>query len=716
MEIEVDSSQRLVHSIVNDVYNSICKDTDEMPTPKGLMLFRDNVLKNCHDDDIVLSNCRLGVHSCIALTKLLKNSQITHLDVSYNKIQDHGLVIVLQLAKTIPSLTHLNVACNNIREHGFGEIASFLATNSTLLKLELGQSDDIKKNVLDPISAVRLADALCQNQTLQYLNVNAIGLGRSDSKNVEAFAGMLSVNRTLTSLDLEQNQLGTRNAVLLFETLANSGSIRHVNFSKNGIGPAVGASIANLLASPHQQLSTLRLQNNSIGRGVLEFSLALRDNRTLLILDLEGNDIGDEGIEVIADSLLYNRTLTQLNVASNRIEVAGGQALAYALSQNNVLSVLDLSQNPIKNLSAIAFAEALVSNQSLSSLDLCSCKIADDGAIALASALASNQKLPLRKFRIRDNYISRNAGHIISEELAKNRSLTSVDFRGNQIEVSRLNKIKSYCKRNLDEIRDAEPKRLREEITRLRSEQDKLKAAEEALKLYDLSIAEIQQKIKAVVEQKQDLIIAHARKRNEIRESIQGEQENIEKIGQRVKDRKQEMQHLQRSYEEKINTLQKTLNEEQKLRKELEADMESAKNMLEQILKEKQSKAIEMKSQIEKARQDKIELQKKQHKLRRELARLQIEFTQGRPIYQLLIEARSLLQVPETPPPPEESKDSAPPPERTKLPVSLPAITPGVGVSPRITSARLRSNETEEKRVVTTRPLNLSFPGNAAST
>jgi hypothetical protein len=95
-----------------------------------------------------------------------------------------------------------------------------------------------------------------------------------------------------------------------------------------------------------------------------------------------------------------------------------------------------------------------------------------------------------------------------------------VQIIGNQIDHVRLNKIRSICKRNLSEIKDAEPRRLRKEIARLRGEQVKLRKAETTLKTYQKSIAETRSKIAEIEAEKANFLKAQQERREEIKMQI----------------------------------------------------------------------------------------------------------------------------------------------------------------------------------------------------
>ena len=93
----------------------------------------------------------------------------------------------------------------------------------------------------------------------------------------------------------------------------------------------------------------------------------LSRNRTLRILNLEGNYIHDDGAESIVRGLLQNdQTLVErLYLGWNAIGNDGTIALAKMLESNTSLKVLGLGENNIKNAGARALLSAMASNTKL---------------------------------------------------------------------------------------------------------------------------------------------------------------------------------------------------------------------------------------------------------------------------------------------------------------------------------------------------------------
>ena len=106
-------------------------------------------------------------------------------------------------------------------------------------------------------------------------------------------------------------------------THAGQGSCQACGCLKTGVPP---------LASPAACVA-LDLGNNGIGsKGAAALSEVLRQNKHLESLNMEVNNIGDEGAENLAGLLIAGTSgIKKLRLASNNIGDAGAAALASAL-------------------------------------------------------------------------------------------------------------------------------------------------------------------------------------------------------------------------------------------------------------------------------------------------------------------------------------------------------------------------------------------------
>ena len=108
-----------------------------------------------------------------------------------------------------------------------------------------------------------------------------------------------------------------------------------------------------------------------ITTGAISISQALMVNQTLLELDMEGNNITDDGITAIAGSL-RSSSITVLIVVRCGITFTGVTSLAAGLSTNQSIKWLWLRDNPITVDGARLIMKSAVDN------GVCECVVIDN--------------------------------------------------------------------------------------------------------------------------------------------------------------------------------------------------------------------------------------------------------------------------------------------------------------------------------------------------
>jgi Ran GTPase-activating protein (RanGAP) involved in mRNA processing and transport len=165
---------------------------------------------------------------------------------------------------------------------------------------------------------------------------------------------------------------------------------------------------------------------------------------SLTELNLQYEQIGDEGTSNLAHVLLNNSTLSVLYLLQNNIGDKGAEALAQVLySDKCALSSLDLRFNKITDNGAKALAKALCDNNTLSSLVLWHNSISIEGAKAFEEVLRSN--LSLYKIDLRDNRLTCEAMELLVAALVNNFTITS-------LALGKLPKGKSKLGRQCDSL------------------------------------------------------------------------------------------------------------------------------------------------------------------------------------------------------------------------------------------------------------------------
>jgi Ran GTPase-activating protein (RanGAP) involved in mRNA processing and transport len=115
-------------------------------------------------------------------------------------------------------------------------------------------------------------------------------------------------------------------------------------------------------------LTTLSLVvRGLVAADALELAGALERNRTLKVLDLSFNNIGDDS-RLLAAALERNNSLMMLYAYRNNIGDDGARNLAAALERNNSLTALHLGDNSMGKVGAAALRAALETNCTLDAL------------------------------------------------------------------------------------------------------------------------------------------------------------------------------------------------------------------------------------------------------------------------------------------------------------------------------------------------------------
>jgi len=159
----------------------------------------------------------------------------------------------------------------------------------------------------------------------------------------------------LSQLDIVFSSTDTYESKVIFKALEQNTSLKFLNFAGHNTKKYKGE---------YQYCNLGKLLSN-----VILLSKALEINKSVVILDLYGNPIGNEGAIAIASVLKINKTLTKLSLYDNRIYNEGAIAIAKALETNTTLTNLSLAFNRIKEPGIKALVSSLKINTTLTILN-----------------------------------------------------------------------------------------------------------------------------------------------------------------------------------------------------------------------------------------------------------------------------------------------------------------------------------------------------------
>jgi hypothetical protein len=142
-------------------------------------------------------------------------------------------------------------------------------------------------------------------------------------------------------------------------------------FSDDEIIDAEGASALADALQGNTSVTTINLDYNNIGaEGALALANVLKVNTFVTNISLKSNGIGIKGALALADSLKLNTSVTNINLTNNVIDDEGASTLADALKVNTSVTSINLDYNALGDEGASALADALKVNTSVISIDL----------------------------------------------------------------------------------------------------------------------------------------------------------------------------------------------------------------------------------------------------------------------------------------------------------------------------------------------------------
>ena len=314
-----------------------------------------------------------GVSDIASLLKLSSAvSEVISELVLCNRKESHYredvLLPIAEALQTNTSLTNLclpNMSLHYTKQNG-SALTKMLQVNKSLTHLDLSNNDQISDS-----GARCIFEGLQHNTALINLNLSQTGVSAIDPDTARSLTKMLQVNKSLTHLDLSNNdQISDSGARCIFEGLQHNTALINLNLSQTGVS-AIDPDTARSLTK------------------------MLQVNKSLTHLDLSKNKLSDSGDHSIFEGLQYNTTLVNLNLSHTGTMVLNPDtalSLTKMLQENKSLKHLNLSHHFNNTVQMImCIFEGLKHNSTLHYLDLhgVTC-ITDSTAEHISGALQLN--------------------------------------------------------------------------------------------------------------------------------------------------------------------------------------------------------------------------------------------------------------------------------------------------------------------------------------
>jgi Ran GTPase-activating protein (RanGAP) involved in mRNA processing and transport len=387
-------------------------------------------------DDLILMAGLLKRNQQLTWISLTKNpvcAKISMMDrvIGGDRFYETGIAAFFHSLRTSHSrITKLNMSQCALTTKALKSLAQLMEGKKCPLKWL-----DLRRVDVAVDGAQILANGLKENRTLKFL-----GFAESeiplDSLYPKEKRGCCC---TPFELDMSKNNLKIGGAFVMSALLPRSPSITKLNFSDNGMQPQSLPPIAEMLRNT-MTITDLDLSHNSAGvhwrtnesqtEGVAAIIHALRFHTGITHLNFSSMTFVGCAIPAFSygpmnqmlKAFRLNQTVASINLSGNFLNAEAIQLLVEALMFNQTLSYLDLKQNNITNEGALSIGSLLSRHKGLTRLDISACRLCSDdtgptstsslsGVLLIAKSLMAETSV-VRYLNLKDNGISDAAGNL----------------------------------------------------------------------------------------------------------------------------------------------------------------------------------------------------------------------------------------------------------------------------------------------------------------
>ena len=298
----------------------------------------------------------------------LVNLFIKDTTLDYDRIDDTELLQIAELMKINKTVTTLNITNSSISDKGFKTLCDALKTNTTLTTLNLSN------NKITDTQFIILIKGLQKNTTLEILNLSGNILNDNDV--YLKLGEFLKQNKTLTTLNLSNNNITVEQFIILIKGLQKNTTLEILNLSGNILNDNVIKEIENLLEinrtltniiMDEENLNTMAVE--IINKGKLEEISTFLNTKKLKKLYIN-KTISYIGFENLCTALITNKILETLHISNNNnlddIDLMVLN-LCIALKENKKLTTLHLNINELNDYNAERITKLLGREVNLSS-------------------------------------------------------------------------------------------------------------------------------------------------------------------------------------------------------------------------------------------------------------------------------------------------------------------------------------------------------------
>jgi hypothetical protein len=291
----------------------------------------------------------------------------------------------------------------------------------------------------------RMIDALSCNPSISKLHLwfDRFGFDHADHHRilVDPITRLVRFCPTLTDLRIA----GCRKPIGLMEMvkgLQNNTTIRQLDLRCNSLDKFEEIYVVALLNRNHT-ISNLNLCGNQLGDDAMNLlAIALSHNSSITRIIFSSNGTTAKGVKHLADAI--NRSVTQLVLSQNRgISEEGSEHLAYMLTCNSFLTTLLCSDCGVGESGLMSIAAAMSANTTLQCIDL---SFAGSSTASKCDCFGRNSTLT--SVVLRSHRIDAFGVKELCQGLQRNGSISTIDLSWNRFEGEGARCVAALLERN----------------------------------------------------------------------------------------------------------------------------------------------------------------------------------------------------------------------------------------------------------------------------
>ncbi|XP_065895431.1 uncharacterized protein [Dysidea avara] len=351
-------------------------------------------------------NTRSSKNLVTILVRIITNNKsLEHINMSNCELSTLEVKSIMKAHSVLSNLIHIKISQNSVNTKAADEIASVITNNKSLEVLDFSCCD------MGGDSMTTVVDTLAQCMHLRVVNLsNNIITEETTTK----LALSLCNNATLEHLDVSCCSLECSQ---FFATLSTSAQfyfkLKHLNLSSNKITYRASCDLHSFLAvsgmTEHLDLSDCSLTENDDEDGLYIVLSALQNSNSLKHLNLQSNKFTEKAACALYNVVCVNQNLDFLNL--NQCDVPEF-LLGDILKQCRLLTLLDIGHNVVTDETAYLLSCA-VSNGILKYLNIEDCILQEDGTEILVDAMTYGTNM---EYIVAEEYMEHTTtGAVISD-------------------------------------------------------------------------------------------------------------------------------------------------------------------------------------------------------------------------------------------------------------------------------------------------------------